>query len=139
MTREIVRTRPLDRPAVSALSTRDLLARIAEDAKELVQTEVQLARAELKVDLREEVTAAKGLGVGALLAYAGVILLLVTAVLGLSNVLPPWAAGLCVAGVVLLAAAVVGLYGWRKRIPKPLGRTRRQVTETLAWAKGHAP
>jgi uncharacterized membrane protein YqjE len=139
MTREIVKTRPLDGPGVSALPTRELLSRIAENVKELVTTEVKLAKAELKVDVKDEVAAAKGLGAGALLGYAGVILLLVTAAMGLANVMPAWAAGLIVAGVLLAAAAIAGLIGWRKRIKSPLGRTRRQVTETLAWAKGKAP
>jgi hypothetical protein len=124
---------------LSALSTRQLLARIAEDVKELVKTEVQLARAELKADLREEAGAAKGLGAAALLGYAGVLLLLVTAVFGLAEVMPAWGAGLLVAGVLLAAGAAAGLLGWRKRVKTPLDRTRRQVTETLEWAKGRAP
>jgi hypothetical protein len=121
------------------LSTKDLLGRIAEDVKELVTVEVQLAKAEVKADLREELTMAKGLGAGALLGYAGVILLLVAGAFGLANVMPGWAAALVVAGALLLAAAGSAAFGWSKRVKNPLGATRRQVTETMEWARGRAP
>jgi putative superfamily III holin-X len=124
---------------LSTLSTKDLLGRIAEEVKELVTVEVQLAKAEVKADVREEIAMAKGLGAGALLGYAGIILLLVAATFGLANVMAGWAAALVVAGVVLVAAAAAGFFGWSKRVKNPLGATRRQVTETMEWAKGRTP
>jgi hypothetical protein len=141
MTREtdVKEIAPQSAAEIAALSTRDLLTRIAADARDLIQTEVQLVKTELKADLKAEAGAAKGLGAGALLGYAGIILLLVAATLGLANVMPGWAAGLVVGGVLLAAAAVASLVGWRKRVKIPMGRTRRQVTETLQWAKERAP
>ena len=124
---------------LAALSSRELLGRIGSELKDLVQVEVKLAQAEVKADLQAELATATGLGLGALLGYAGVVLLLVTAVLGLGTVMPGWLAGLLVAGVTLGAAAIVGGLGWKRRVKSPLGRTRRQINETLEWAKGRAP
>ncbi|HEY0715296.1 MAG TPA: phage holin family protein [Polyangia bacterium] len=129
----------LSEAQLANLSTKDLLGRIAEDVKELVTVEVQLAKAEVKADLRAELTMAKGLGAGALLGYAGVIMLLVAAAFGLANVMAGWAAALIVAGALLLAAGASAAFGWSKRVKNPLGATRRQVTETMEWAKGRAP
>ncbi|HEY0707465.1 MAG TPA: phage holin family protein [Polyangia bacterium] len=136
-TRQGVNT--LSEAQLANLSTKDLLGRIADEVKELVTVEVQLAKAEVKADLREEITMAKGLGAGALLGYAGIILLLVAAAFGLANVMAAWAAALVVAGTVLVAAAGAAAFGWSKRVKHPLGATRRQVTETMEWAKGRAP
>jgi uncharacterized membrane protein YqjE len=124
---------PLD---PTQLSARDLLARIAADTRDLVRTEVALARAELAEDLRAEKAAATGLGIGALLAYAGVIFLFVALVFGLSGEMPDWGAALVVAGGLFVGGGLAALYGWRKRVARPLERTRRQVGETLEWAKG---
>lgn len=130
---------PLRPRDASSLSMTELLGRIAVDVKELVKTEVALAKSEVQADLREEAKAAKGLGVAALLGYAAVVLLLVTVILALAEVLQAWAAGLIVSGVVLVAAGIFAALGWAKRVKTPMGRTRRQVKQTLEWAKGQVP
>lgn len=120
-------------PAV--LSTTDLIKRLFGDVKELVQTEVALAKVELKRDLKAEAAAAKGLGAAALLGYAGVILLLVTAVFALAEVMPGWAAGLLVSVVVLAAAGLSAAIGWSKRVRTPMEKTRKEAKATLTLAK----
>jgi hypothetical protein len=118
-----------------ALSTKDLIGRIVAEGSTLLRKEVELARAELIADLKSEATMAKAMGAGVVLALCGVNLALVTVVLALSLVLPGWVAGLIVTGVVLAAAAVVGLVGWRKRVRSPLERTRRHLKEDVRWMK----
>src|SRR5690349_14298758 len=88
-----------------ALSNRDLWKTLLSDATELVKTEVALAKSELRRDLKQEATMAAGIGAGALLAYAGIIMLLVTVVMALGRVMPEWAAGLVVTGLLFVAAA----------------------------------
>jgi len=105
------------------------------DASELVKTEVALAKSELRRDLKQEATMAAGIGAGALLAYAGIILLFVTAALALATVMPAWGAALVVTGVLLAAAAVSGAIGWARRVRTPLERTRREAQATLLLAK----
>src|SRR3954451_8930064 len=118
-----------------ALSNRELWKTLLSDATELVKTEVTLAKAELRQDLKQEATMATGMGAGALLAYAGVVLLFVTVVLALAQVMPGWAAGLIMTGLLFAAAGASAALGWAKRVRKPLERTRREAQATLALAK----
>jgi uncharacterized membrane protein YqjE len=118
-----------------ALSNRELWKTLLSDATELVKTEVTLAKAELRQDLKQEATMATGMGAGALLAYAGVVLLFVTVVLALAQVMPGWAAGLIMTGLLFAAAGGSAALGWAKRVRKPLERTRREAQATLALAK----
>ena len=119
----------------SALSTKELVKTLVGDVTELVKTEVELAKTEFKRDLRTEATMAAGLGAGALLAYAGIILLFVTMVVALSAVMPAWGAGLVVAGLLFAAAGASSAIGWAKRVRTPMERTRREAQATLALAK----
>jgi uncharacterized membrane protein YqjE len=118
-----------------ALSNRELWKTLLSDATELVKTEVTLAKAELRQDLKQEASMAAGMGAGALLAYAGVVLLFVTVVLALAQVMPGWAAGLIMTGLLFAAAGASAALGWAKRVRKPLERTRREAQATLALAK----
>jgi uncharacterized membrane protein YqjE len=117
------------------LSTKDLLGEILAEATTLVRKEVELARTELAADLKAEIQMAKALGVGAVLGLCGLNLALVTVVLVLALVMPGWAAGLVVTGVVLAAAAVVAAVGWGRRVRKPLERTRKHLEEDVKWMK----
>jgi multisubunit Na+/H+ antiporter MnhG subunit len=80
---------------------------------------------------------AGGLGAAGLCAIWGVELLLVAIVLGLmeAGLLPGWAAALVVAAVVFAIGAGVGLWGWSRRVKKPLDTTRRSLEENVRWAK----
>ena len=80
----------------------------------LIRSELRLAQAEVA-----EKGKAAGLGIGmfsvaGLLAFFALATLVATAVIGLANAVPSWAAGLIVAALLLLAAAVVGLLGRSK-------------------------
>ncbi len=119
------------------MKTRDLVTEIARTASLLARKEVELARAELKADIRAEIGMAGGLGAAGLAAILTVQLLLTAAVLALmeAGVLPGWAAALAVAAVVLGAGTGVGLWGWAKRVRRPLDSTRRSLREDVRWAK----
>jgi uncharacterized membrane protein YqjE len=119
------------------MGTKDLVTEVARKASTLARKEVELAKAELKTDLRNEVKMAGGLGAAGLFAIWGVELLLVAIVLALmeSGVLPGWAAALIVAAVVFAIGAGIGLWGWSRRVKKPLDTTRRSLEEDVRWAK----
>ena len=121
--------------SASGLSMRELLRDIRGDAGVLLKKEIELARAELREDLRKEALTAGGFGVAGLGAVVGIILLLVTAVLALARVMPAWGAGLIVSGAVLIASAIVGFVGWNQRVRKPLEKTRASLKESLRWTK----
>jgi uncharacterized membrane protein YqjE len=119
------------------MRTRDLVTEFARKASLLARKEVELAKAELKADVRAEIRMASGLGVAGLCGIFTVQLLLVAVVLALmeAEVLPGWAAALIVAAVVLAIGTGVGLWGWARRVKKPLDVTRRSLREDVRWAK----
>ena len=102
-----------------------------------MEKEIELARAELKADLRAQLLIAKRLATAAVLALLGIDLLLVAVVFALAHVMPGWLAALAVGVLLLAAGAAVGLVAWRGRVRVPLAVTRKNVKEDLEWAKEH--
>jgi putative superfamily III holin-X len=129
---------PLDRAVpvpVEGLSNRELVSHVIDSATLLAKKEIELAKAELKQDIKAEVGMAKGLGIGALCALCTVNLMLVAGALALGNVVAEWAAALIVAAAVLAVGTVAGFVGWKKRVTNPLESTRRSLKEDALWAK----
>jgi Putative Actinobacterial Holin-X, holin superfamily III len=127
-----------DEKAIAApgeLGTGELVKQIGHQADVLVKKQIELAKAELKHDLKAEATAFGGLGVSAVLAIITVTLLLVTGALALALVLPAWGAGLVVTGVMTAATLTVALVSWKKRVSTPLSRTRQTLRDDVRWAK----
>src|SRR5439155_8294730 len=120
---------------VESMSSRELISHVLDDAARLAKKEIELAKAELRQDLKSEVAMARGLGIGALCAIWTVSLMLVAVALALGNVMAEWGAALIVAAAVLLAGAVFGLIGWKKRVTSPLESTRRSLKEDALWIK----
>ncbi len=131
--------RPPARPPdpLRRMGTKDLVTEVARKASALARKEVELAKTEIRTDLRNEIKMAGGLGAAGLCAIWGVELLLVAVVLALmeGGLLPGWAAALIVAAVVFAIGAGVGLWGWSRRVRKPLDTTRRSVQDNVRWAK----
>lgn len=89
----------------------DLVRELTEDLSTLVRSEIALAKIELK-------QTAAGIGtVGGLLAAAlfcalfALAFLLVTAVLALAVVVPPWLSSLIIAVVLIIGAVVLAMLG----------------------------
>jgi apolipoprotein N-acyltransferase len=101
----------------------------------LARKELELAKTELRVDLRSEARVAGGLGIAALAGLITINLLLVTSALALSLVMPAWAAGLIVSGVMLVLAVLFALVSWRRRLREPLAHTRRTLKDGVKWTK----
>jgi uncharacterized membrane protein YqjE len=124
-----------DPTRASDLSTSQLVIETTREAMALIKSEIELAKTELKADVARELSAIKQLGLAVLGALAALNLLLVSGALGLATVMPAWAAGLAVTGVVALVAAIAGAVGWR-HIKTPLARTRKSLEEDARWVKG---
>jgi uncharacterized membrane protein YqjE len=120
---------------VEGLSNRELLRHIVENGALLAKKEIELARVELRADIKREVAMAKGLGVAGVCALCVLNLMLVAIVMALGFVMPEWGAALAVAAAVLGVGTIFGLVGWGKRVQEPLAATRRSLKEDLAWAK----
>jgi uncharacterized membrane protein YqjE len=124
-------------PIAPDQSLGELLGRVSRDFSELVSTQVELA----KVEIREEIAAAgRGAGIltgGAFCAYLAVILLSFAAAWGLSEIVPEGVAFLIVGAVYAVAAAVLLPKG-KERLsqvrPVP-EKTAETVKEDVQWAR----
>ena len=124
-----------DEQHLDALSTGELVAELTKQSGELVKKQVDLARSELRADVKREVTALGGFGVAGACVLATFILLLVAAVFALSEEMPGWQAALVMAGAVLALGAIAAIIGWSKRVKTPLGLTQKTLKEDAQWAK----
>jgi anti-sigma factor RsiW len=120
---------------VTRLSTVQLLREIASQGGLLVKKQIALAKSELKSDARTEAKVAGGLGLAAVGAIITVTLLLVTVAFALALVLPAWAAGLIVSGVVAVFVGVLAGVSWSRRIRKPLQRSRDELKQDVRFTK----
>jgi hypothetical protein len=120
---------------VTRLSTVQLLKEIASQGGLLVKKQIALAKTELKSDARTEAKVAGGLGLAAVGAIITVTLLLVTVAFALALVMPAWAAGLIVSGVMALAVAILAGVSWSRRIRRPLERSRAELKEDVRFTK----
>jgi hypothetical protein len=120
---------------VTRLSTVQLLKEIASQGGLLVKKQIALAKTELKSDARTEAKVAGGLGLAAVGAIVTVTLLLVTVAFALALVMPAWAAGLLVSGVVAVFVAILAGVSWSRRIRKPLQRSRDELKEDVRFTK----
>lgn len=130
-----VAVRPGAPAPLSTLSTADLIGQVTGKAALLAKKEIELAKAELRADIKKEIAMASGLGIAGVCALITVTLLCVAAVLALATVMPGWGAAFVVAGIVLAIGTVAGLVGWGKRVRNPLAKTRKSLKEDVRWAK----
>jgi pheromone shutdown protein TraB len=100
-----------------------------------VKKQVELARTELRADVRREAQVAGGLTLAAVGAIITVTLLLVTAAFALALVMPAWGAGLIVTGVMAAVVAVLAGGSWRRRVRKPLATSRTALSRDIRFTK----
>ena len=114
-----------------------LFADASRDLSTLVHDEIELAKAEIRRDVKNGVTGGAMFGAAAFVALLAVILLSIAAAYGLvaAGLHPGWAF-LIVAGVYLLGAVLFVLMG-KRAVSKvgPPERTIRTSKETAAFLK----
>jgi uncharacterized membrane protein YqjE len=120
-------------PAGGEQSLGDLVALAAKDASQLVRYEIDLAKIELRGDMRRIGLAGALAGVAAFVGCLVLVLLCIAFAYGLIALgIWPWAAFLIVAGTcVLLAGVAVGIALLKLRHLSGLRNTRKTVTEGL--------
>ena len=89
----------------------ELFGRVTADVLDLVRGEVRLARAELDQKLHRVIMAAIWLIGGALLAFAGLVVILQGVAAALALVLPTWAASLIVGVLIVVVGALFARSG----------------------------
>ncbi|MBF0374552.1 MAG: phage holin family protein [Alphaproteobacteria bacterium] len=117
---------PDDRPSSSM---KDLFSSLLRDLSDLVRQEIALARAETGEKVRQVSRGAVWLGIGGVLAFAGLLFLLLAITLALSGVMAPWAAALIV-GIVAAGIGVMLLKAGQNRL-SPRNLTPDRTVRTL--------
>jgi uncharacterized membrane protein YqjE len=117
-----------------AVPTVDLVQQITTDAKGLVKMEVELARAEAKVDLNAELDLAKGVAVAAVCGLLGLNMLIISAVFALAPEYA-WLVALIVGITLLAIGGIAAFVGWKRAEKNPMGNSRESLKEDFEWAK----
>jgi len=114
-----------------------LFADLMRETGTLVRTEIELVKTELTEKAGQATGGVVFLVAGGLVALLGVIYLLAAAVLGLAEVMPPWAAALIVGGVVAALGVVLMLMGRNRLRPENLRpqRTAETLRDDKRWAQ----
>jgi uncharacterized membrane protein YqjE len=124
------------RPLEPDTSLPELLSRLSSDFGELVSTQVELAKVEIKEEIARAGKGAGLLGGGAFVAYLAVILLSFAAAWGLAEIMPEGVAFLIV-GTVFAVVAIVLLRTGREqmRSVQAVPETTETLKEDVQWAK----
>jgi len=120
---------------IDATSTSELMGELTHTVSKLVAKHVELAKAEAIMQAKRQATMAVGFAVAGLLGYAGFLLLVWAAVLGLARAMPGWAAALVVGILVCAVGGLIGFLGYRRRVRQPLWRTRETLAEDGRWLR----
>jgi uncharacterized membrane protein YqjE len=127
---------PPGEPIDADQSLGDLLGRLTTDFSELVSTQVELAKVELKEDVAKAGKGAGMFGGAAVTGLLALVLLSFAAAWGLAEVMAPGWAFLVVGAVWAIAAAVLFASG-RARLSdlSPMSDTQETVKEDVRWAQ----
>jgi len=115
----------------------DVLQDFIGNVQNIIRSEIQLAKTEVKEETSKAAKASAVIAIGAVLGLYSIGFLLLTLVRGLENVTAPWLATLIVAvlvGVVAFIAISVGRTRMKQVHPTP-DKTIQTVKENVEWAK----
>ena len=122
-----------------AMGTNDLVKELAADSALLVKRQLELAKLEITSELKQRVGVIETFGVSGLMAYAGILMLLVAAASALGSALGHglWAGALIIAAILIAPAAVVGAIGFRKMESSGtlFKRSRRELDKEIAFSR----
>ena len=121
-------------------SLRELVWSVTGDASDLVRCEIALARAEAEQKMDRVTTGLISLFGAMMLAYAGLVIVLIAGAQALARVLPDWAASLIVGSVVFLMGGVLALLARRALSPTAMvpRRTIRNIQADTRVIREHA-
>jgi len=93
-------------------SIRELLSDFGAGTRDLVRKEVELARVEISENISAALAAVRSMAIGGALAFAGLLVLLAAAVLGLNEWLQrPWLSALIVGAAAVAVAGGFAMSG----------------------------
>jgi len=124
------------RPAGES-SLGELFTALTTDMTTLVRKEVELARTETVEKISKATRSVVYMVAGGMLAYAGLIGLIIAAIVALSNVMDLWLAALIVGLVVIIIGAILLQSGrsMLQRLSIVPEKTVESIKESTEWAK----
>ena len=121
-------------------SLKQLVSAVGRDMGLLVRQEIQLAKAEITDKVSRVGQGAVSIGIGAVLAHAGLLAIVAALILVAIKIgITPWLAS-AIIGVLLLGAGYAAIAGGKRRAtsgPPPLRRTKENAKETVQHIKEH--
>ncbi|MEX1215982.1 phage holin family protein [Saccharospirillum sp.] len=120
-------------------SISELIRDLATDLSTLLRKEIALAKSEVGESVSEAKTSIGALATGVATAMAGLVVLLMSAVYGLSNVVEPWLAALIVGAAALLVGYMMVASAKKKMsaqsiVPDRTMDSMKKDTETVKRA-----
>ena len=118
-------------------ATAELLQDIVANLGNIVRSEVQLARAEMKQEARKAARDSAMIAAGALLAFFGLAFLFTSAAAVLTRWLPLWGAALLMGVLLFAVSAALAMTGWKnlRRVRPAPEQTIEAVKEDVQWIK----
>ncbi len=95
-----------------------LIRRLADEVTTLFAKELALLKSETTASVREAGSGVASMATGGAVTFAGILFLLVAAMLGLAQVMDMWLAALIVGGVVTLIGLIMLMSGRKKLEPE---------------------
>jgi hypothetical protein len=114
-----------------------LLTKLAQETTTQVRKEFELAKSEVSEKVSQATTGAVSVAAGGMVAFAGLIFILLALTFYLATMMEPWLAALIVGGVVTLIGIVLVSMGKSKLSARNLQPTRTIATlqDDKQWAK----
>jgi uncharacterized membrane protein YidH (DUF202 family) len=118
-------------------ATGHLFSELLKELRSLVSRELQLAKVEMAQKLNLSIRHSIAVTVGAVVAYAGFLVLLASAVVGLGKVVPIWLSALLIGAFLALVGIVIALTALSKlkKMKIQPERTMASVKEDKDWVK----
>jgi uncharacterized membrane protein YqjE len=106
-TRPELRTREWVMPEQDQRSLGELLSELTTDLSTLLRQEIELARVETMEKVSQALRSVISMVAGGLIAYTGVIGLVIAAIVGLAELMPLWLAALIVGALLVIVGVVL--------------------------------
>jgi hypothetical protein len=120
---------------LAAQPTTMLVKELFEDGQRIMRAEVELAKVELREDVKRAKSGAIALGISSAVLFTSLIVVAFACVYLLSMVVASWVAALIVGGVLLVAGVVCGMIGAKKLSHSKPNATIETIKEDGRWIK----
>jgi Flp pilus assembly protein TadB len=118
---------------LAQLSTIELARRALDEARQLARAEAELAKQDLRAEVRDALHAARDLAI----AYACAVLVLASLVTALAVGAEHAAIAVAAACAFLVVGAILGALGYKAAPKHALGPTRRRLSDDVHQLKQH--